>query len=198
MNLVLTDEQRLIRDSAQQFFRERGGVSRLRAHRDAGEQGPGLWSDVAALGWVGLTVPERWGGAGLGLAEMTLITEAAGRVLAPEPLTGCAVLAGDALSLGGSDAQCERWLPRMASGEALAALGWDERGLRGDVSRTMAEARPDGDGFMLNGAKQDVSAAGSAELLIVSARVSGSAEIALWLVDARAPGVTITPSSRFS
>lgn len=196
MNLVLTDEQRLIRDSAQQFFKERGGAARLRAHRDARDTGIGLWSELAALGWIGMTVPERWGGVGLGLSEMTLVTEAAGRALAPEPLIGCAVLASDALVLGGDDAQCARWLPRLASGEALATLAWDERGLRGELSRTLTEARPDGDGFVLYGAKQDVVSAGAADVLIVSARAPGDDEITPWLVDPRASGVTITAQRR--
>jgi alkylation response protein AidB-like acyl-CoA dehydrogenase len=198
MNLVLSDEQRLIRDGATQLFRERGGVSRLRALRDGKDaKTRAVWGEMAALGWLGMTVPERDGGVGLGLAEMCLVAEAAGRALAPEPLVGCAVAATDALVLGGDEAQRARWLPRLIQGEALGALAWDEPGrFRGDLARTSTEARPVDGGFILHGAKQNVVAGAEADLLIVSARVAGSAELDLWLVDPRAGGVARTSQQR--
>ncbi len=198
MDLVLSNEQRLIRDSATQLFRDRGGVGRLRAMRAGQTVFPGdVWKEIGALGWLGMTTPERWGGVGLGLSEMCLVTEAAGRVLAPEPLVGSAVLANDALVMGGSDAQKQQWLPRLTSGEVVAALAWDERGMRGNTTKTGSEAHPTEDGgFLLVGAKQDVIAGAEAGLIIVSARNSVTSEIDLYIVDPWAPGVRVTPQQR--
>jgi len=196
MDLVLSNEQKLIRDGATQLFRDRGGVGRLRALRDGTPAKGDVWKEMGELGWLGMTTPERWGGVGLGLSELCLVAEAAGRVLAPEPLVGSAVLANDALVLGGSDAQREHWLPRLASGEVVAALAWDERGMRGNSAKTASEAQPTDAGYVLLGAKQDVIAGAEAGLIIVSARSTVTSEVDLYLVDPWSPGVRVTPQQR--
>lgn len=184
MDLVLNDEQRMIRDGATSFFRDKGGVARMRAFRDAGGVGVGLWGALAELGWAGLVVPEAHGGAGLGMAEMVIVSEAAGRVLAPEPLLGCAVLGASALTEGGG-----RWLAKVAAGELVAALGWDEPGLRGEVAKTRTRARRDGEAWVLDGEKCDVIAAEEAGVLVVSAREDGGG-LGLWAVERGADGLT--------
>ena len=194
MDLVLSDEQRMIRDGAASFFRERGGVARMRAYRDAGGVGVGLWRELAELGWAGLIVPEAHGGAGLGMAEMAVVSEAAGRVLAPEPPLGCAVLGASALGLGGVEAGLG-WLAKVASGEDVAALAWDERAMRGETARTATVARRDGDGWRLEGEKCDVIAGAEADVLVVSARKDGG-EVALFLVEKAAPGLTVSAQRR--
>jgi len=196
--LVLTEEQRLIKESALQFFRDHGGARRLRQRRDAGDlTTPGLWSEVAALGWLGMAIPEADGGAGLGLAELALVLEAAGRALAPEPLVGHA-LAVDVIARAGSEAQRAAWLPRLVAGEARAALAWDEQRARGDVERIAALIEPDGEGWRVTGDKVDVLGGPGADVLVVVARRADLVDrpCALALVDPRAPGVALTPLSR--
>jgi len=197
MDLVLSNEQKLIRDSATQLFRDRGGVGRLRALRD-GKVAPNndVWNEIAGLGWLAMTTPEALGGLGLGLAELCLVAEAAGRVLAPEPLVSSAVLANDALVMGASDAQKALWLPRLASGEVVGTVAWDERGMRGNIAKTASEGHPEGDHFVLIGAKQDVLAGAEAGLVIVSAKNSATSELELFVVDPKAPGMRVTPQQR--
>lgn len=196
MNLVLGSEQRLIRDGANQLFKERGGPARLRAVRDEGAASLALWKEIAELGWIGMAVPERWGGAGLGLWEQCILLEAAGRALAPEPLLGCAVLGPAALELAEDDGPKARWLVRVVTGATLATLAWDEADLRDDLGRTATEARPSDEGLVLAGHKRDVIAAAESDLLIVSARHVGTGLVDLYLVDRRAPGVSIAPQRR--
>lgn len=194
MDLVLNDEQRMIRDGAASFFREKGGVARMRAFRDAGAVGVGLWSELAGLGWAGLIVPEAYGGTGLGMAEMAVVSEAAGRVLAPEPLLGCAVLGASALGLGGVAAGLG-WLSKVAAGEALAALAWDERAMRGETARTQTVARRVGDGWRLDGEKCDVIAGADADVFVVSARREDGA-IGLFVVQRGVSGLAVSAQRR--
>ena len=72
----------------------------------------------------GLAVPERYGGAGAGQVETCIVLEELGRCLVPSPMLGSAVLAGQALLATGDDEACQRLLPGIASGEAIAALAW--------------------------------------------------------------------------
>src|SRR5690349_14285794 len=123
MDLVLTDEQRMIRDAATQFFRERGGVARARAVRDGkpGAAGGEVWRQLSDLGWLAMTVPKRFDGAGLGLTELTLVAEAAGRVLAPEPLVALAY-ALDLITTTSNVPTRDRWLTRIIEGTAFATV----------------------------------------------------------------------------
>ena len=80
MTRPLTDDQRLLQDSAREFFAERAPVKALRADRDAGRPfDPTLWKEIAALGFAGAAVPEAYGGSGMGWRSLGLVLEAAGR-----------------------------------------------------------------------------------------------------------------------
>jgi len=114
MNLALTEDQAILAKTATAFAAERLPIARLRKLRESGD-GLGYsretWREMATLGWTGIPFAEADGGAGLGLAEMALVTEALGRCLAPEPLVGSVVLAGQALSTAGSAAQRASSIP---------------------------------------------------------------------------------------
>ena len=87
MTRPLTDDQRLLQDSAREFFAERSPVKALRADRAAGRPfDPALWQEIAALGFAGAAVPEAYGGSGMGWRSLGLVLEAAGRTLVASPL----------------------------------------------------------------------------------------------------------------
>ena len=115
-------------------------VRRLRG--DPAEHDPAVWKRMAELGWLGILVPERYGGLGLGLAEMAIVAQGLARALAPEPLTACAVLAAGVLAGGENEALKERELPRLAAGEALAALAWQEEAGGWTRKRSGCRRRP--------------------------------------------------------
>jgi acyl-CoA dehydrogenase len=197
MALVLNQEQEMLRDSAVVFLKENAPVAQLRALRDS-KDGDGfsrpLWREFAAMGFTGVLIPEAYGGLGLGHVEAGAIMEAIGRNLSPVPFLSSAVLAAAALARHGSEAQKQRYLPPLASGELLMALAVDEAP-RHRPQRQRLRAEPDGAGYRLAGEKTFVVDGHVADTLIVAARTSGEQNgrdgITLFLVDRTAPGVKV-------
>src|SRR5688572_18401906 len=94
------EQQRMLADSVADFIARGTNLARLRTLRGTPEEHDrAVWARMAELGWLGILVPERYGGLGLGLAEMAIVAQGLGRALAPEPLTACAVVAATALAL---------------------------------------------------------------------------------------------------
>lgn len=199
-DLVLTEEQQLLQSTAADFARQSLPVSRLRALRDAGDVAgfsPDLWRAMAGLGWQGILLPEEYGGLGLGYAEAVVVLEELGKVLAPEPFLSTVLLAGNAVLLGGSAAQKQEILPRVASGDAVLALAHHEPRARHRLHHVTTKAVAGaGGGFVLTGVKDLVLDGAAADRLVVSARSSGGADdrdgLSLFLVDPHARGVKIT------
>ncbi|WP_043288710.1 acyl-CoA dehydrogenase family protein [Paraburkholderia oxyphila] len=217
MDLVLTEEQVMIRESAAEVLSQQSASADVRRviERHAAYDAA-LWQTVAAeLGWCGLSVPERAGGAGLGATELVLLMEQLGQRLACVPYFGTAVLAAQALarctgdeigvSESAADAGSEeavRWLARIAAGETRAALAIehalpfeaDESGGLSAQASTV-EAHATADGFRLSGTFSAVLDGVMADLLLVPARLAdgGSDEIALFAVETAHAGVTRTP-----
>ncbi len=198
MQLVLTEDQELLAKTVADFAEARSPVSRVRALRD--DRDPdgfsrALWREMAELGWVGIPFPESVGGADLGLAELVLVLEGLGRKLAPEPFLSGVLLGGQALLLGGSQAQQERWLPKLVEGEWWVSLAYQERLSRYDLRCVATRAEPAGTGWRLNGEKVQVLDAHSADLILVVARTSGeerdAAGITLFAVQRGAAGLRL-------
>jgi alkylation response protein AidB-like acyl-CoA dehydrogenase len=196
VQLVLSEDQELLAKTAADFAAERSPVARVRQLRDSRDSdgfSRALWKEMAELGWLGIPFPESVGGAGMGLAELAVVLEALGRKLAPEPFLPCVLLAGQALLLGGSEAQKSRWLPPLVAGEEILALGFQERRSRYDPRRVATRAERAGEGWRLSGEKIQVEAGASADAFVVSARTAGeegdAAGISLFLVSRSAPGL---------
>ncbi len=197
MALVLTDEQRMVKDSANGFFASEGPVAQLRKLRDAKDPDGfdrGLWAKMAEMGFAGVAIPEQFGGAGLGMVAAGLIQEAIGRNLTLSPFLSSAVLSAVAIAKAGSDEQKSALLPKMAAAELIVALAADEAP-RHAPHQVATRAEPSGNGFRLTGAKPFVLDGHVADRLIVAARTSGAdddtAGITLFLVDPGAAGVSV-------
>ena len=202
---LLTDDQKLIQETARQFLAEEGGIARqLRHWRDTGCSdgfGTALWRQFGELGLTGICIPESAGGAGMGAVEAGLVLEEIGRNLTPSPFLTTAVAAVRALE---GTAQADRWFPGILAGEAVAALAIDES-KHHDPAGIALEAKRSGNGFALSGAKQFVVHGASADLILVAARTAGgpgeSDGITLFAVEKGASGlevdnVTLADSSR--
>ena len=203
MQLVLTEDQELLAKTAADFASERSPVARVRQLRDSRDPdgfSRALWKEMAELGWVGIPFPESLGGAGMGLAELAVVLEALGRKLAPEPFLSCVLLAGQALLIGGNEAQKSRWLPPLVAGERLLALGFQERRSRCDLRRVATRAERAGEGWRLRGEKIQVEGGASADAFVISARSAGAendrAGIALFLVPRGAAGLEVVRQHR--
>ena len=193
---VLTEEQTMLRDAAKGWTQDSAPVAALRKLRDSGsKQGfdPATWSEMGAMGWAGVIVPEDFDGSAFGYLGLGLILEETGRNLVASPLLSTALVSASALVLGGSDAQKATWLPKIAAGEVVATLAVDEGSHHAPLNTALA-ASGSGNDFVLNGTKTFVIDGDAADLLIVAARTSGapgdSDGITLFLVPGGAKGVT--------
>src|SRR5271157_3822504 len=122
MDFGLTDDQREIQRTARDLLSERAKPERVREHAESARMDRELWSELCELGWPGIAISEEHGGQGLGAIELSILCEELGRSLAPVPFLPT-VLAAAVIEQAGSDAQRERWLPGLASGETTGALG---------------------------------------------------------------------------
>jgi alkylation response protein AidB-like acyl-CoA dehydrogenase len=190
MTMVLTEETRMVRDTALDFFKTRSPVTALRKLRD--DKDPvgfsrSLWRDMADLGWTGFLVPEDYGGSAFGIAGLAQVMEAAGRTLAASPLLSTALLGASLLTLAGSEDQKAEHLPALVTGERLFALALEE-GSRHAPGRIAVAAERSGGAYRLTGRKTFVLDGHVADTLIVAARTAGG--VSLFLVAADAPGLT--------
>jgi alkylation response protein AidB-like acyl-CoA dehydrogenase len=122
MDFGLTDDQRDIQRTASDLLSGRATPARVREHAEARTLDTALWKELSELGWPGIAVSERYGGQGLGQIELSILCEELGRALAPVPFLPSA-MAATVIEHGGSPELCEKWLPGLASGETVGALG---------------------------------------------------------------------------
>lgn len=128
MDFGLSADQREIQRTARELLGERAKPERVRRHAEAAKADGELWRELCELGWPGIAISEDYGGQGLGSVECSILCEELGRTVAPVPFLP-SVLAGALIEHGGSDSQRKRWLPGLACGEALGAVGVaDEHG----------------------------------------------------------------------
>ncbi len=193
---VLTEEQTMLRDAAKGWTQDSAPVGALRKLRDGGSRrsfDAAAWKEMGEMGWAGVIVPEAFDGSAFGYLGLGLILEETGRNLVASPLLSTALVSASALVLGGSDAQKAAWLPRIATGEIVAALAVDEGSHHTPLNIALTGTDSSG-GFVLNGAKTFVIDGEAADLLVVAARTSGapgdSDGITLFLVPGDAKGVT--------
>lgn len=193
---LLTEEQLMLRDAAKSWVADKAPVSALRKLRDSGSsQGfdSGLWTEMGAMGWTGVIVPEDFGGSEFGLKSLGLVLEECGRTLVASPLLSTALVGASALILGGTDGQKAAWLPKIAAGETIVGFALDEHPHFAPYRVATTAEFVDG-GYRLTGQKTFVADGAAADLLIVVARSAGAAGeregLSLFLVDPASKGVT--------
>lgn len=195
MDFTLTEEQKMLVQSAEQFAKKDSPVERFRKLR-ADERGwePAMWQKMGELGWLGIPFPEEVGGFGGSLEDAALVVEQLGRALVPEPYIASVILAGRTISDIGTDAQKEKYLAPLIEGKVSLALAYSEEDNRYELNEVHTSARASGDGYVLSGKKVWVLNGHAADFIIVSARTSGGATdkdgITLFVVDVKAPGVS--------
>jgi len=193
---VLTEEQSMLRDAARTWTQEKSPVSAFRKMRDSGQPlgyDPAAFNEMAEMGWTGVIIPEEYGGSDFGYLSLGLVLEETGRTLTASPLLSTALAAASALILGGTAAQKEAWLPKIAAGEAVGTLAIEE-GPHHAPEKVALAATKSGAGYSLSGKKTFVLEGMAAGVFVVSARTSGKpgdkAGVTLFLVPADAKGVS--------
>jgi alkylation response protein AidB-like acyl-CoA dehydrogenase len=189
MNFDFSDEQKQLRDEARKFLAEKCPPKAVRAVLD-GEAAYDreLWQGLAEMGFLGVAIPESYGGAGAGHLELCVIAEEMGRALAPVPFSSTVYLAAEALLIAGSEAQKQKWLPKIAKGEAIGTLALFEG--KGNPSPQAIKCAASGN--TLTGVKMPVADGAIADFAIVAARTGAGgreSDVSLYLAELKGEGV---------
>jgi alkylation response protein AidB-like acyl-CoA dehydrogenase len=197
MNFGFNEEQELLRSTARKFFDNECASETVRKLMEGPEgMTPELWKKLAEQGWLGLIVPDEHGGMGLGIVDLVVLMEEMGRAVVPGPFFSTVLLGGLAILEAGTDAQKKAWLPRLASGEARAALAWMEPSADLGARGITLQAAAKGGGHTLNGTKLFVQDAHTADVIVVAARTAtgktSEEGISLFLVPKGSAGLTVT------
>jgi alkylation response protein AidB-like acyl-CoA dehydrogenase len=189
MNFDFSDDQKQLRDEARRFLSEKCPPKAVREVIDGkAPYDRELWKGLADMGFLGVAIPEAFGGSGAGHLELCVIAEEMGRALAPVPFSSTVYLAAEALMLAGSDAQKQKWLPAIAAGTAVGTLALFE----GTGNPSPAAIKLTATDGVLNGVKKPVPDGAVADFAIVAARTGSTGretDISLFLVDLTSEGV---------
>ncbi len=189
MDLTLTDEQRMLAESARHFAEQVCPSSVVReVEASASGFSAELWSKLCGLGYPGLILPEQYGGSGGRMVDLAIVAEELGRAAFPSPLLGSVALGALPLLWAGNDWQRRQWLPGLARGDLIAAMAVVEPGGGNEWSQMRVTARRFTTNWRLSGEKILVPYAASAHLLIVAAALEGS-DLAFIVLDRSAGGI---------
>ena len=196
MDFQLNEQQELVRQMTHDFA-ENERLPRATKHDREETIDKEVFCQLAELGLWGMTVPEQYGGAGMGNIELAIALEELNRACAS---TGVTVsvhnsLLGAPINKWGTEEQKQAWLPKLATGEVIGSYCLTEPNAGSDAAAVMVSAKADGDGWVLDGTKIWVTNGGWAGLFLVYARtntgVSNAKGVSAFLVPADAPGVSV-------
>ena len=176
LNFALGEDLDMLRDSVRSFAADR--IAPIAAETDLKNEFPNhLWREMGDLGILGVTVPEEYGGAGMGYLAHAIAMEEVSRASASIGLSYGAHsnLCVNQLKLNGSDAQKRRYLPKLISGEHIGALAMSEPGAGSDVVSMRLRADKKGDRYVLNGNKMWITNGPDADTLVVYAKTDPDA-----------------------
>lgn len=188
MDIRLSDDQHEIARQARRFLDNECPMGYVRTMLED-ERGfsEDQWLKMAEMGWMGILIPEAFGGMGMELVDLAVIMEEMGRAIVPGPFFSTVLLAAESIARAGDATQKERYLPRVASGEIRGTLALYEPDSGAEPEFIRMKARADGTGFVLNGTKLFVSDAHVAQFMVVAARTDTGTDpgpgITLFLVD---------------
>lgn len=196
MDFGLSEEQEMLRRSARSLLEKECPPTLVRRLMD--DQlgySPGLWKEMADLGWVGLVIPEAFDGAGLAYVDLVVVLEEMGRVLLPAPFIPT-VLFAEAIKRSGNEHQKNSLLPRIAAGELIGTLAHMEPSGAWDADGIAMVAQPSAGRFVLEGTKLFVNDGHVADYFLVAARSDGQSGgetgITLFALERTRPGIAVT------
>ena len=194
MNYDLTEEQNMLRESAHKFLADECPSELV---REMAKDGKGfkqdIWQKMADLGWMGLPVPEEYGGSDMTFIELAVLLSEMGYYCLPGPFFSTVVLGGLTLLEAGSEEQKKELLPELSEGNRIMTLAWLEKDGTYSPEAIKLTAEPRDNRYILSGTKLFVPDANVADTIICAARTGAEPEdITLFLIDARSAGINIT------
>ena len=195
MDLSLSVEHGILRDSVERFVRESYPFDKRRKIVDESESFlQENWQGFSKLGWLGLNLPEEFGGNGGSAVDTMVVAEALGPGLILEPFLETVVIGSKLIQVGYNEKQKSEFLSNLVRGRLILTFAFAEPQSRYSLSDVQLSAKPNGDQFVLNGKKAVVRHASSADKIIVSARTAGDRRdkhgITLFLVERNNPGLS--------
>lgn len=196
MDISLSEEQELLQGSARDFLQKECPIRLVRA-MEADDRGydHNLWKQMGDLGWLGLVLPEEFGGSGATMMDLVVLLEEFGRALVPGPFVPTVVQVGLPLLWAGDDQQKRAYLPKLAQGELIGTMAWLEPSATSQPAAIETTATLQGENYILNGTKLCVPYAHVADYLLTVARTgtgtTPAESITLFLIDAKSTGMTI-------
>ncbi len=197
MNFTETDEQQALRAAVADLASKYGYAYFTKQARSGGRLTE-LWQEAATLGFIGVNLPEQYGGGGAGMYELAIVLEELAAA-------GCGLLmmvvspaiCGTIIARFGTDAQKQHWLPKIASGSSIMAFGITEPDAGSNSHKLTTVATRDGDTWVLNGRKIYISGVDEAEAVLIVGRTAdaktGKLRPALFVVPTDTPGFTFEP-----
>jgi alkylation response protein AidB-like acyl-CoA dehydrogenase len=190
MDIGFTETQEMLRTTARAFLADKCPESLVRAmEEDEVGYVPEIWKEMADLGWMGLMLPEEYGGAGGNFLDLVVLLEEMGRACLPGPFLSTVVLGALPLLRAGSEAQKRGFLPKVSQGEMILTLALTESDGQYNADSIRVDAVDEGGHFVLSGTKLFVPDAHVASYMLCVARTGG---ISLFLVDASSAGIGLT------
>ncbi|TJZ87162.1 isovaleryl-CoA dehydrogenase [Paracoccus hibiscisoli] len=197
MEFDLGEDVNALREMVHRWAQDR--VAPLAAETDRSNAFPNaLWTEMGELGLLGITVPEEFGGAGMGYLAHVIATEEIARASASISLSYGAHsnLCVNQIKLNGTDAQRAKYLPDLCSGKAVGALAMSEESAGSDVVSMKLRAEKKNDRYVLNGSKYWITNAPDAQVLVVYAKTdpeAGSKGITAFIVERGMAGFSTSP-----
>jgi alkylation response protein AidB-like acyl-CoA dehydrogenase len=194
MDFAPNDDHTALRQSVAAICDKFGSsyyVERAEKHESTQE----LWGALGEHGFIGINIPEEYGGGGAGLTELALVVEESAARGTPLLLMLVAsAISGEVIATYGSDAQKQEWLPRLASGEGKVVFAITEPEAGSNTRRMTTTATRDGDDYVLRGEKYYISGVDEADAVLVVAKTgvdeaTGHGQLSLFIVDTDAPGL---------
>ena len=197
MDLGFSEEQNMLRDSAHKFL-EKECPKALVREMEKDEKGypPELWRKMAEQGWMGLVIPEEYGGIGGNFLDLTVLLEEMGRALLPGPFFSTVVLGALPIIMAGTEEQKKEFLTRIANGEMILTLALTEMSNRHDADGIEVKAVTEGENYVINGTKLFVPYAHISDSMVCATRtkdgVPSEQGITLFIIDSKSPGIHCT------
>ena len=194
MDLGIDEGQQMLKNSAREFLEAECPYTFVRAMEED-ERGytSEMWGKLAEQGWLGLIIPEEYGGSGLSFLDLSILLEETGRALLPGPFFSTVVMGGMTITDAGSEAQKQEYLPRIAEGQIIVTLALTEPSARWDAAGVQTTATAGGDDYVLSGTKLFVPNAHVSDYIVVAARTgAGDRDITLFIVPSNAQGMSQT------
>lgn len=194
MDLGLNEAQQMLKNSAQEFLEAECPDTYVREmEEDENGYTSEMWQKLAEQGWLGLIIPEKYGGVELEFQDLAILLEEMGRYMLPGPYFSNVVLGGMSIMDSGTEEQKQEYLPRLAEGQIIVTLALNEPSGRWDAEGIQLSATENGDNYTLNGTKLFVPNAHVSDYIVVAARTgSGENDISLFIVSSQTNGVNQT------